>query len=121
MKWLVPLALAGCNQVYGLEETSGRDDDDDDDGLLDVIDNCPLEPNPLQEDGDSDGLGDACDACNTGPNEDEDGDEWLDGCDNCPHIANANQANVDVTRSVIRAIPTPPSHIHACASMGSRG
>jgi Thrombospondin type 3 repeat len=44
------------------------DDDDDGDGVKDgrrdgkAPDNCPLTPNPRQEDADGDGTGDACDA-----------------------------------------------------------
>lgn len=34
--------------------------DGDDDGIPDVIDNCPDDYNPLQEDTDSDGVGDVC-------------------------------------------------------------
>jgi len=92
------LCAGGCNTVFGLDETEPvtvEDLDSDDDGLLDVIDNCPLEPNPLQEDGDRDDVGDVCDPCLTGSNHDEDGDGALDGCDNCPHVANADQADQD--------------------------
>jgi hypothetical protein len=41
----------------------GLDDltDSDLDSVPDVVDNCPLIPNPLQEDADDDGKGDACD------------------------------------------------------------
>src|SRR5512143_198875 len=59
---LLLLALAGCNQVFDLHETTVVDDDRDDDGLLDVIDNCPDVKNPRQEDMDGDHIGDICDA-----------------------------------------------------------
>ena len=36
--------------------------DSDADGVLDLVDNCPLDPNPDQIDSDGDTLGDACDA-----------------------------------------------------------
>ena len=36
------------------------DDDDDGDGILDTEDNCPLAPNPSQEDRNRDGTGDSC-------------------------------------------------------------
>jgi len=37
------------------------DPDDDNDSILDASDNCPLTPNPEQDDTDEDGIGDACD------------------------------------------------------------
>ncbi len=89
--------------------------DADADGLDDAVDNCPMAPNPLQENADGDALGDACDPCPADPtNADADGDGACDdgdgsgvagdapcagapaGCDdNCPSVANAGQADAD--------------------------
>ncbi len=46
------------------------DYDDDNDGVVDSLDNCPLAPNPGQQDFNQDGRGDRC--------EDSDGDGILD-------------------------------------------
>jgi hypothetical protein len=59
-------------------------EDGDEDGANDDVDNCPVDPNPLQEDLDEDGEGDVCD-------EDKDGDNIEDIEDNCPLDSNPNQ------------------------------
>jgi M6 family metalloprotease-like protein len=48
--------------------------DTDDDGIIDIADNCPLEPNTDQFDYDADGIGSACDACPADAENDADGD-----------------------------------------------
>jgi hypothetical protein len=58
------VALAGCNELYGLDETElAPDVDSDRDGIRDVDDNCPQVRNPDQRDEDADTLGDSCDNC----------------------------------------------------------
>jgi hypothetical protein len=74
------------------------DPDGDGDAVPDDCDNCPADPNPLQEDADGDGRGDLCDLCPTVPElleEDEDGDKVLNGADNCPCDVNPDQADSD--------------------------
>ena len=45
--------------------------DADNDNISDANDNCPVTPNPNQEDGDGDGVGDACDNCLINANPDQ--------------------------------------------------
>jgi hypothetical protein len=71
----------------GIADPCDTSDDEDGDTVLDTVDNCPLVPNPSQEDTDSDGVGDACD--------DQDSDGVADAIDNCPLVANADQADSD--------------------------
>lgn len=91
---LLPLVLAGCNQLYGLEPTSLADMDAD--GVIDDGDNCPLVPNRDQRDQDSDGVGDACDNCllTQNPSQENEGDKDSvgDACD--PHPATSDDCLV---------------------------
>jgi hypothetical protein len=64
--------------------------DTDGDGIADIIDNCPLVPNPDQRDTDGNGVGDACNDAN-----DPDGDEFEGSLDNCPTVANPDQSDRD--------------------------
>jgi len=85
---------AGSAYVFDL----GCDPDNDDDGILNGIDNCPWDHNPLQEDSDTDGVGDVCDNCPSDYNplqEDEDTDGLGDVCDNCPSDYNPLQEDAD--------------------------
>ncbi|MBP7126206.1 thrombospondin type 3 repeat-containing protein, partial [Myxococcota bacterium] len=60
----------------------------DGDGVVDETDNCPVVPNPGQQDLDQDGIGDDCDP-------DRDGDGVVDETDNCPVVPNPGQQDLD--------------------------
>ncbi len=64
--------------------------DTDGDGVIDSIDNCPVDSNPDQIDVDGDGVGDVCDALI-----DSDGDGVEDSLDNCINTSNQDQTDVD--------------------------
>jgi len=78
--------LAFDGKIYIDQPCPGGDSDAD--TILDIVDNCPLIPNPSQLDTDGDGQGDACDS-------DDDGDTIPDASDNCPLVANTDQADTD--------------------------
>jgi hypothetical protein len=101
VKTLALLLLAGCNVVYGLDETKTKPGvlDVDGDGFEDDVDNCPGVANADQTDSDDDGVGDLCDSCPSMPGAfdpiDEDDDGLVDVCDDCPGRANRNQLDGD--------------------------
>ena len=82
---VTPIALV---TQFHFAAPGGGETDGDGDGVLDVADNCPVDPNPEQRDNDGDGDGDLCDW-------DDDGDGVADAEDNCPTLANADQADSD--------------------------
>jgi uncharacterized delta-60 repeat protein len=55
-----------CDGVSGACPTDAKLPDADGDAVCDLIDICPADPDPGQEDGDGDGPGDACDPCTNG-------------------------------------------------------
>jgi|GEM_PF-7018024 len=71
-------------------------DDYDSDGLVNLEDNCPLEPG-AGEDPDEDNVGGVCDNCDlpNGFQMDLDGDGTPLGCDNCRDRFNPDQADGD--------------------------
>lgn len=69
--------------------------DVDDDGVCGSVDNCPSDPNPLQEDADQDAIGDLCDSCPNDADNDGDGDGVCGNLDNCPATGNADQVDAD--------------------------
>lgn len=117
------LALAGCNQVFGVDHTQLAPDADvdlDDDQIADDVDNCRAIANPSQSDDDSDGIGDRCDNCPLVENTsqvDSDGDAIGDVCD--PHPLQGGDCLVlfdsfddptafDARWHVVTNVATPP-------------
>jgi hypothetical protein len=89
MVWIDSVDITITNFIYTdvnmdlVATAAGADTDTDEDGIGDLADNCPDDPNPLQEDGDGDGVGDLCDNCPDDPNPDQqdaNGDGIGDAC-----------------------------------------
>jgi Thrombospondin type 3 repeat len=74
----IVVLVAGCNDLFGLDATTT---DTDGDGIVDSLDNCPLDPNPIQLDSDHDGIGNVCECVLVNLDVDRDGLD--DGCDDC--------------------------------------
>jgi hypothetical protein len=62
-------------------------EDEDGDDIPDLLDNCPIVPNPEQTDTNDDSVGNACD---------QDSDAIRDDVDNCPGVFNPNQDDEDM-------------------------
>jgi len=83
-----PAAPEVCNGIddncNSLTDDDANGEDSDGDIVFNVCDNCPADPNPLQDDVDSDLVGDVCDNCTVDWNpgqSDFDGDLEGDRCD----------------------------------------
>src|SRR5687767_12740906 len=94
--WLVVVALAGCNQVFGLEPAIPFDaapdadlrPDLDDDNIADVEDLCIASPADEAFDYDGDGKLDGTDPCPYGADPtDDDSDGLPNECDAWPRLA----------------------------------
>ena len=82
------LSLIGVNiQSCKNESIDQNYADNDNDGYYDLIDNCPFQSNPDQNDSNGDGIGDTC--------SDMDEDGIIDIEDNCPANFNPNQEDND--------------------------
>ncbi|MDX1389262.1 MAG: thrombospondin type 3 repeat-containing protein, partial [Acidobacteriota bacterium] len=73
--------------------------DCDTDTVINEMDNCPLIPNPMQEDINMDGFGDACSLNDPTTGQpiipDRDGDRIADFADNCVWVPNTDQDDMD--------------------------
>ncbi|MGH0032075.1 MAG: thrombospondin type 3 repeat-containing protein [Myxococcota bacterium] len=86
------LADTSVRFVYGVVPVPDTHviDDADGDGVADLLDLCPDDFDPDQEDTDGNRVGDACNGF-----EDRDGDDFADALDNCPFDENPGQGDAD--------------------------
>jgi hypothetical protein len=92
------IQLSPPNGIFNGSSTitgNGVIPDLDNDGILDNQDNCPVTPNPGQEDADNDLFGDACDTCPNDADNDADSDGHCADDDNCPLNCNTQQLDGD--------------------------
>lgn len=78
---------ASQKNILFKEQESQMNKDTDTDGLVNIIDNCPMQPNQDQKDGNGNGIGDVCD--------DYDYDGVATYVDNCPFVSNDTQVDTD--------------------------
>lgn len=84
IEWRHGSAISLFSSAVRYIRGAGLTPDSDLDGVVDCLDNCPMDYNPGQEDIDGDGIGDLCDPCfGVGP-ADSDGDGFCDDRDPCP-------------------------------------
>ena len=91
---VVPENVSKVVEIESIPATVLQDSDND--GIQDLIDNCPLQYNPEQEDTDGDGVGDVCD--------DADQDGVWDPFDECPDTP--YDSTVDLEGCVIFNLPS---------------
>ena len=95
-----------CQRVGGVDLV---DTDADGDASLNIADNCPAIPNPLQTDGDIDGSGDACDDSDFDGNEDGAGPGTCsDGTDNGGDSGTDLNADLDSIETFAGVTDTAP-------------
>ena len=80
--------------AYGGPEAMWPAANSDEDEYPDLLDNCPLVTNEVQDDADDDGIGDVCDP-DPGISKDQDNDGVLDKDDNCISKQNPDQEDLD--------------------------
>jgi hypothetical protein len=105
-----PFDLAHENRLSGIVDMGAYEvGDSDGDGIMNVDDNCPFTPNPLQEDDDGDDIGNVCDDCPNDPDNDADGDGICGDVDICPNDPD-NDADSDGICGDVDICPNDPDN-----------